>query len=94
MPNRSPHTENRNAKPAGGKPAFENQGEGDKKAAAKYNSDTERFVKKGKVRRAAEIAAKAMDGREAAALKDAEEKGRARTREEDPEVAQSLKKSD
>ena len=74
------------------KPAFENQGEGDKASAAKYNSDTERFVKQGKVRRAAEIAAKAIDGRQSAALRDAEEKGRARAKEEDPEVAQNFKK--
>jgi hypothetical protein len=71
---------------------FENQGEGDKKSAEKYNSDTEQFVKKGKVRRAAEVAAKAIDGREGAALREAEEKGRARARDEDPEIDPDFKK--
>ena len=71
---------------------FENQGEGDKKAAAKYNSDTERFVKKGKVKHAAEIAAKAMDGREAAALRDAEEEGKSRAKEEDSGIKREYDK--
>jgi len=71
---------------------FENQGEGDKKSAARYNSDTERFVKKGKVKHAAEIAAKAMDGREAAALRDAEEQGKARAKEQDSGKEREYKK--
>jgi hypothetical protein len=86
MASHNPNAGNRN------KPAFENQGEGDKKSAAKYNSDTERFVKQGKVRRAAEVAAKAIDGREGAALRDAEEKGKARARGEDPEIVPGSKK--
>ena len=71
---------------------FENQGEGDKKSAAKYNSDTEHFVKKGRVKRAAEVAAKAMDGREGAALRDAEEQGKSRAKEEDSGIEREYKK--
>jgi len=57
-------------------------GEGDREAAERYNQATRDFVDSGKVDRAARRAAE-QDADEA---RDSEARGRARAREEDPEV--------
>ncbi len=57
-------------------------GEGNREADRKYREDTETFIDKGKVDRAAEKARK-QDLEEAS---QAEEQGRRRAKEEDPEV--------
>ncbi len=53
------------------------EGEGSYSGTRDYNERTADFIKKGKVEKAAQEARKAMDSDEAAALKTAEEKGKA-----------------
>jgi hypothetical protein len=65
-----------------------NQGEGDRDAARRYNEDQREFVKSGKVGTAAEQA-KEQDPSEAAA---AEQAGKARAKEFDPEEARDYRK--
>lgn len=57
-------------------------GEGDREADRHYRERTRKFVESGKVEEAAEKAGE-QDPEEA---REAEEKGRARAKEEDPEV--------
>jgi len=71
----------------------QNQGEGDRKSARRYNESTEKFVesKKGK---------KAMDkdplptAEDKKAAKDAEKKGLDRAREKDPQVVRDYRNSE
>jgi len=71
----------------------QNQGEGDRKSARRYNERTEKFVesKKGK---------KAMDkdplptAEDKQAAKDAEKKGLDRAREKDPQVVRDYRNSE
>jgi hypothetical protein len=53
------------------------EGEGSYSGTKDYNDRTEKFVKSGKVDKAAKDAVKAMESPEAAQLKQAEEKGKA-----------------
>ena len=70
---------------AGQKPAGQqNEGEGNRTAAAEYNKGAERTAHSGKVEQAAREAEKAIDGSEGAELKRAEEKGRSHSKGEDP----------
>lgn len=62
-----------------------NQGEGDGKSARVYNEATKRFVKSGKVRKAARDAAP-RNSREQSEMKEAERIGKSHAREEDPNV--------
>ena len=55
----------------GGKPG-DNQGEGNREAARHYNEAQQEFAESGKVEKAAQEAKKALDGPEAAKLKQAE----------------------
>ena len=57
-------------------------GEGNREADKQYREDTREFVEKGKVDKAAKDAARQKPGE----ARKAEEKGRERAREEDPEV--------
>jgi len=59
----------------------QNEGEGSRTAAHHYNEDLQRFVKKGKVARAAERARRALDSGAGKELKKAEEEGRSHARE-------------
>jgi hypothetical protein len=80
--------------PAAGKetnPQMKNQGEGDKESAARYNEDLQRAMKKSSYEHKAKEAARALD-HEGPELRQAEEKGKARAKEEDPQVAQDFKK--
>jgi hypothetical protein len=52
------------------------EGEGSYSGTKDYNDRTEKFIKDGKVDKAAKDAVKAMDSPEAAQLKQAEEKGK------------------
>lgn len=56
--------------------APENQGEGNRNAAAKYNEGATKFAHSGKVEKAAQDAEKALEGPEQAELKNAEAKGK------------------
>jgi hypothetical protein len=63
-----------------------NEGEGSRTAAKDYNERTKRFVETEDVEAKAEEAAAALDSEEGQALRRAEEKGRARAKDEDPNV--------
>ena len=72
------------------KPAVggENQGEGDREAARRYNEDQRGFVESGKVDEAARKAA----GQDPAEAKKAEQAGRERAKEFDPEESRDHSK--
>lgn len=63
-----------------------NQGEGNREAARHYNKDQKEFVESGKVAKKAEEAKRAVEGDERESLKKAEEEGRSRAKEFDPQV--------
>ena len=63
-----------------------NEGEGSRSAARAYNKDTRDFVKSGRVDQAARDARDSLDGPEGADLRKAEEKGRAKAKEFDPNI--------
>jgi hypothetical protein len=61
-------------------PSGENQGEGDRRSARRYNDHLREFVVYGDAERAARDAAAAVEGPEAASLRAAEERGKAPAR--------------
>ena len=65
---------------------MKNEGEGSRTAAATYNEKTRRFVENEDVEAKAEEAADALDSHEGGELRKAQEKGRSRAKEEDPQV--------
>ena len=67
------------------------QGEGNREAAREYNEATKRFVESGKVESAAEQA-KPKDQQEASELERAEDVGRSRAKEEDPQLHKGTNK--
>jgi hypothetical protein len=67
------------------KPKAGVQGEGDHEADRRYREATERFIAEGKVEPAAEEARRAME-EDPEELEKAEEEGKSRAAEEDPEV--------
>jgi hypothetical protein len=67
------------------KPTPENQGEGDREAARRYNEDQQRFVESGAVNEAARDAAP-QTRQEADDMLDAEQTGRDKAKGEDPTV--------
>jgi hypothetical protein len=73
-------------------PEIKNQGEGDKESAERYNEDLQRSLKKSDYEYKAKQAARALDSQEGPELRRAEEKGKARAKEEDPAIAQDFKK--
>lgn len=68
--------------PTGKHPDGENQGEGDRESAGRYNAATHEFVQSGKVEDAAEHAAE-QDPQEA---RRSEREARKHAKEEDPAV--------
>ncbi len=66
----------------------QNEGEGNRTAARQYNKEQEKFARSGKVEEKARDAAKAVDGSEGDALREAELVGKRHAAEEDPEVKQ------
>ncbi len=64
----------------------QNQGEGDKISAEKYNKETTEFAKSGRVEAAAKDAKSAIEGKERDALLNAEEIGKRHSHGEDPQV--------
>ena len=72
--------------PQGGK----NQGEGDREAARRYNQDQQQFVQSGKVDEAARKAA----GQNPDEAREAEQAGRDRAKEFDPEESRDYSKPD
>jgi hypothetical protein len=64
----------------------ENQGEGNRDAARRYNQKVEEHARSGKSKAAADRAGKDVDGPGADELQNAEREGKRRIAEEDPEV--------
>jgi hypothetical protein len=65
-----------------------NQGEGDRDADRRYREGARQFVDEGQVDAAAKAARSAVDGPEAASLRAAEQAGKSRIAEEDPEISE------
>ncbi|MGE0796974.1 MAG: hypothetical protein AB7G13_05955 [Lautropia sp.] len=65
-----------------------NQGEGDKEAARRYNEDQQTFVDSGKV----DEAARRAGGQDPAEARQAEQAGKDRAKEFDPEEARDYRK--
>ncbi|MDR3471293.1 MAG: hypothetical protein P4M09_06345 [Devosia sp.] len=63
-----------------------NEGEGSRLAARQYNEAQRRFAESGKVKPAADDAARALDSGEGPALQEAERLGKAHAKAEDPAV--------
>ena len=64
----------------------QNEGEGNRTAARRYNSEQQRFARSGKVEKKAKEAERAVEGKEGEALRDAELVGKRHAAEEDPEI--------
>jgi hypothetical protein len=64
----------------------QNEGEGSRTAAKKYDQDARRFAESGKVEQKAREARDAVDGPEGKELASAEAQGRQHSKGEDPEV--------
>lgn len=66
--------------PRHGRDTAENEGEGSRTAARRYNQKTREFIDAGKVDAAAEAARDALEGDEHDDLVEAEERGKSRAR--------------
>ena len=64
----------------------ENEGEGSRTAAKKYDQDAQRFAELGKVDEKARQAREAVDGPEGEELVHAEAQGKQHSKGEDPEI--------
>jgi uncharacterized protein (TIGR02284 family) len=71
-----------------------NEGEGNKTAAKQYNEETRKFAQSGKVESQAKAAAAARSGAEKTDLERAEQQGKRKAREEDPQLHRDYAKSD
>ena len=67
-------------------PNEKNQGEGDRESARRYNANVAEHIESGKSEEAAERARRDLEGPEAEELTRAEQEGKKRIAEEDPEV--------
>jgi hypothetical protein len=63
-----------------------NEGEGSQSGARQYNEETQAFVADGKVKKAADDAAEALNGPEAGTLEQAEQEGKRHSHGEDPKL--------
>jgi hypothetical protein len=68
-----------------------NEGEGSQTGARQYNEATREFIAGGKVKPAADDAARALDGREARTLRQAEAEGKRHSHGEDPKLYETEK---
>ena len=64
----------------------ENQGEGDYRLGHAYDEHQRQFDESGKMEKAAKDAEKAIDGKEGAELRRAEEEGKRHSHGEDPQL--------
>lgn len=69
-----------------------NQGEGNREAAKAYNEAQHEFVESGQVKQKAEEAKRALET-EGDKLKKAEQAGRSKAAERDPEIERDYKKA-
>ncbi|QKT03981.1 hypothetical protein HUS23_09210 [Ectothiorhodospiraceae bacterium 2226] len=67
------------------------QGEGDRESARKYNEDTERFAKSGKVDEAAKEAASVSEEQKQD-IRKAEEEAKQHSKEDDPQLKRDYDK--
>jgi hypothetical protein len=67
-------------------PKDKNQGEGDRESARRYNANAKEHAGSGRSEQAAEQARRDIEGPEAEELSRAEQEGKKRIAEEDPEV--------
>lgn len=67
-------------------PNDKNQGEGDRESARRYNANVKEHIESGQSEAAAERARRDIEGPEAEELSRAEQEGKKRIAEEDPEV--------
>lgn len=79
-----PGTQQKMKPDAGAGRSGPNEGEGSQTGARQYDEATRAFVASGKVKPAAEKAARDLDGPEAEALKRAEAEGKKHSHGEDP----------
>lgn len=63
-----------------------NEGEGNRTAAREYNRDTREFIEKEDVGKLAEQARKDVEGPQGDELRRAEEEGKRKAKEEDPQL--------
>ncbi len=71
-----------------------NEGEGNKTAAKQYNEETRKFARSGKVESQAKTAEAARAGTEKTELERAEQQGKRKAKEEDPQIRRDYAKSD
>jgi hypothetical protein len=71
---------------SGGSAEPQNEGEGSRTAARRYDQDAQRFAQSGQVERKAREARDAIDGPEGKELAEAEMQGRRHSKGEDPEI--------
>lgn len=71
-----------------------NEGEGNKTAAKQYNEATKKFTQSGKVQEQASRAEAARSGGERRSLDQAEQAGKRKAKEEDPQLHRDYAKSD
>lgn len=71
-----------------------NEGEGSRTAAGAYNQATRDFIRKDEVGERAAEARRAIEGDEAESLAEADQAGRKRAREEDPNLRRDYGKPD
>jgi hypothetical protein len=67
-------------------PQDKNQGEGDRESARRYNEHVKEHIESGTSEQAADRARRDIEGPEAEELSRAEQEGKKRIAEEDPEV--------
>jgi hypothetical protein len=67
-------------------PRQQNEGEGNRTAARRFNEAEQRFARSGKVEEKAKAAERALEGKEGEALKEAELIGKRHAADEDPDV--------
>ncbi|HWM87628.1 MAG TPA: hypothetical protein VNO33_17360 [Kofleriaceae bacterium] len=70
----------------GTKDRSENQGEGNRDAARRYNTGVQKHARSGESQPAADRARQDVEGPDAERLREAEQEGKSRMAEEDPEV--------
>ncbi|WP_394821669.1 hypothetical protein [Pendulispora albinea] len=78
---RRPESKDAGAAPEGAEQP--NEGEGSRTGARAYDAATEKYIRSGKVEKAAQEAKRAVDGEEGEELREAEKEGRSHAKEDD-----------
>jgi hypothetical protein len=91
MPDKKTLNTKSNKSPANSQDSGANEGEGSQTGARQYNEATREFIASGKVKPAADDAARAIDGRESRTLRQAEAEGKRHSHGEDQELYETEK---